>query len=113
MKCTAKFVGYGGARGGGKSWALRAKLIGMCCKYSGLRCLIIRQTYGELLSNHIEHMKAILAECIAEKKVKYDTEQHSFEFWNGSKIKCGYCSCRADLKHHQGIDYDIIALDVE
>ena len=43
--------------------------------------------------------------------MKYDAEQHSFEFWNGSKIKCGYCSCRADLKHHQGIDYDIIALD--
>ena len=111
MKCTAKFVGYGGARGGGKSWALRAKLIGMCCKYSGLRCLIIRQTYSELLNNHIEQIKAILAECIAEKKVRYDSEQHSFEFWNGSTIKCGYCACRADLKHYQGIDYDIIALD--
>ncbi len=111
MRCKARFVGYGGARGGGKSWALRAKLIGMCCKHSGLKCLIIRQTYSDLLSNHIEQMKEILAECIAEKKVRYDSEQHCFEFWNGSTIKCSYCACKADTKHFQGIDYDIIALD--
>ena len=52
MQQTARFVGYGGARGGGKSWALRAKLIGMCCKYDGLRCLIIRKSYKELLDNY-------------------------------------------------------------
>lgn len=111
MQQTARFVGYGGARGGGKSWALRAKLIGMCCKYSGLRCLIIRKSYKELLDNHINQIKAILAECIAEKKVRYDSEQHRFEFWNGSSINCGYCACQSDLEQYQGIDYDIIALD--
>ena len=29
----AKYTAYGGARGGGKSWALRRKLIGLCLNY--------------------------------------------------------------------------------
>lgn len=111
LKKTERFVGYGGARGGGKSWALRFKFVALCTNYSGLRCLIIRKTYGELLDNHINQLKEILKECIAEKKVRYDGEQHLFEFWNGSSIKCGYCACKADLEHYQGIDYDIIAID--
>ncbi|MBQ5612125.1 MAG: hypothetical protein IIU88_00275, partial [Clostridia bacterium] len=31
----ARYTAYGGARGGGKSWALRRKLIGLCLAYPG------------------------------------------------------------------------------
>ena len=34
----AKYTAYGGARGGGKSWALRRKLVGLCLRYAGIRC---------------------------------------------------------------------------
>ena len=30
-----KYTAYGGARGGGKSWALRRKLVAMCLRYGG------------------------------------------------------------------------------
>ena len=49
----ARFTAYGGARGGGKSWALRRKLIAMCLRYDGIRCLLIRRTLPELKSNHV------------------------------------------------------------
>ena len=30
FRSRAKYTAYGGARGGGKSWALRRKLVGLC-----------------------------------------------------------------------------------
>ena len=31
-----KFIAYGGARGGGKSWAIRVKAILLACHYAGI-----------------------------------------------------------------------------
>ena len=42
----AKYIAYGGARGGGKSWALRRKLVLMCLNYPGISVLLIRRTYA-------------------------------------------------------------------
>ena len=38
---------YGGARGGGKSWALRRKLVTLCLRYPGIRCLLVRRRGGD------------------------------------------------------------------
>ena len=43
-----KFIAYGGARGGGKSWAVRVKAALLCLRYPGISCLIVRRTYPEL-----------------------------------------------------------------
>ena len=48
-----RYVGYGGARGGGKSWAVRIKAVLLCLTYPGIKILITRKTYRELLNNHI------------------------------------------------------------
>ena len=50
---THRNVGYGGARGGGKSWAVRVKAVLLCLKYPGIKVMIIRKTYPELQENHI------------------------------------------------------------
>ena len=49
----ARYTAYGGARGGGKSWALRRKLIGLCLCYPGIKCLLIRRSFPEVKSNHL------------------------------------------------------------
>lgn len=49
----AKYTAYGGARGGGKSFALRYKLLLLCLNYPGIRVLLIRRSYPELQENHI------------------------------------------------------------
>ena len=33
LKCEKKYVAFGGARGGGKSWAVRTKAVLMALKY--------------------------------------------------------------------------------
>ena len=48
-----KYVGYGGARGGGKSWAVRVKAVLLCLRFPGIKTMIVRKTYPELQENPI------------------------------------------------------------
>lgn len=102
----AKYTAYGGARGGGKSWALRRKLVLMCLRYEGISVLLLRRTYPELRENHIRPLLSELRE-IAE----YTDTRKCFEFPNGSRIKLGYCDCEEDVNQYQGQEYDVIGLD--
>lgn len=49
-----------GARGGGKSWAVRVKAALLCLRYPGIKTLIVRRTYKELQNNHIEQLRGML-----------------------------------------------------
>ena len=106
FEATEKYVAYGGARGGGKSWALRRKVILMCLKYPGLCVLVVRRSYPELEGNHVRPMKKELCELAI-----YVDSRKSFEFRNGSVIKLGYCDAESDVDRYQGQEFDIIALD--
>lgn len=106
MRSTAKFTAYGGARGGGKSWALRRKLIALCLRYPGIHCLIIRRTLSELRQNHV---LPLLRELRGE--VEYASGDRIFKFSNGSRIMLGYLSCDSDTLRYQGQEFDIIAID--
>ncbi len=106
FEATEKYVAYGGARGGGKSWALRRKVILMCLNYKGLCVLIVRRSYPELRENHIRPMKSELFGL-----ADYVESRKSFEFKNGSVIKLGYCDNENDVDRYQGQEFDIIALD--
>lgn len=103
---TAKYTAYGGARGGGKSWALRRKLVLMCLRYKGLSVLLLRRTYPELRENHIRPLLSELSGVAV-----YSDLRKSFEFPNGSRIKLGYCDSEEDTNQYQGQEYDIIGID--
>ncbi len=102
----SKYTAYGGARGGGKSWALRRKLVGLCLKYAGIRCLLIRRSLGEIKSNHLVPMLKEYGEILG-----YCESERAISFQNGSKIFFGYCSCDRDVLRYQGQEYDVIAID--
>lgn len=102
----ARFTAYGGARGGGKSWALRRKLLGLCLNYPGIRCLLVRRTRGELRNNHILPMLREYGTLLT-----YSAGESALLCRNGSRIDCGYCDCEQDTLRYQGLEYDIIALD--
>lgn len=102
----AKYTAYGGARGGGKSWALRRKLVLMCLNYDGLSVLLLRRTYPELRENHI---RPLLSELFGI--AHYSDTRKCFEFPNGSRIKLGYCDCEDDVNQYQGQEYDVIGFD--
>lgn len=102
-----KHVGYGGARGGGKSWAVRTKDIILCFKYAGIRTLIMRQTYPELEKNHIQPFQKLLVPNIA----KYNQKDKQLKFPNGSITDFQYCRNDTDLQRLQGAEYDVIFID--
>ena len=102
----ARFTAYGGARGGGKSWALRRKLIAMCLRYDGLTCLLIRRTLPELKSNHVI---PFLREY--DGIITYSESERAILLPNKSKIYLGYCAADRDVLRYQGQEYDVIAID--
>ena len=102
----AKYVAYGGARGGGKSWALRRKLVLMCARFPGISVLLIRRTYAELRDNHIRILLGELKDIAT-----YTDTRKTFEFPNGSRIIMGYLDSESDAARYQGQEYDIIAID--
>lgn len=107
LTSTERFVAYGGARGGGKSWALRFKLKALCLVNPGIKCLIVRRTYAELFKNHIEVLLGELPESVAV----YRDKNKSFCFCNGSVLQLGYCDSERDVLQYQGQEYDVIAID--
>ena len=102
----ARFTAYGGARGGGKSWALRRKLVGMCLRYPGLSCLLVRRTLPELKTNHVI---PFLREY--DRIISYSESEKAILFPNGSRIALGYCAVDRDALRYQGQEYDVIAID--
>ena len=102
----ARHTAYGGARGGGKSWAMRNKLILLALRYPGLQILLLRRTLQELKDNHINQMQLIL-DGIAD----YNGSEHVFTFPNGSRIRLGYCALEKHVYQYQGQEYDVIGLE--
>lgn len=111
LKAKKKHVGFGGARGGGKSWVVRVKAIILSLRYAGIAVLIVRRTYPELESNHAKPLKKMLKPLIKAKKVSYNDTKKVFTFKNESTIELKYCDKEKDIEHFQGSEYDIIFLD--
>lgn len=106
-----KHVGFGGARGGGKSWAVRAKAILLAVKHPGIKILIIRKTYPELMANHIRPLKEILRTGVPGSKIRYNDARKEIAFPNGSLILFGYCSSENDVDRYQGTEVDVLFVD--
>ncbi len=103
---TARYTAYGGARGGGKSWALRRKLILLCLNYPGIKALLVRRSLAELRENHLYAFLSELGSVAV-----YKEQQKSFLFPNGSRILLGYMDAERDVLRYQGQEFDVIALD--
>ena len=103
---TERYVAYGGARGGGKSWAVRVKATLLSLQYAGIKILILRRSYPELKDNHIMPMQAILNGI-----AKWKESDKMFHFPNRSVIRFGYCDSETDVLQYQGQEYDVVFLD--
>ena len=102
------YTAYGGARGGGKSWAVRVKAVGGALTNAGIRILIIRRTYPELQQNHIEPIQKMVPNTIGA----YNGSLKTMYFYNGSVIKFGHFQSEASaMEEYQGQEYDWIFMD--
>lgn len=102
------YVAYGGARGGGKSWAVRVKAIAGALRYPGLRVLIVRRTYPELENSIMGPLLRMLAPL--EDFARYRGTLRTVEFGNGSSIHFGHLG-PGRAEEYQGQEYDWIFMD--
>lgn len=111
---THKYIGFGGARGGGKSWAVRVKAVLLCLNYPGIKVMIIRRTYPELQENHIIPLCEMLhchAEDRTQRVASYNDSKKHITFPNGSRILFRYCDNEKDAERFQGTEVDVLFVD--
>ena len=101
-----RFVAYGGARGGGKSWAARVKAVLLAAEYDGIQILFLRRHLHELKENHIFPMLKLTKDIAS-----YKSSEREFNFYNQSRIVMGYLSNETDALQYQGQSYDVIFLE--
>ena len=106
LTAQTRYVGYGGSRGGGKSWAVRAKATLLGLHYAGIRMLLLRRTYPELKENHVLPLQSLLRDVAV-----YRETEKVFLFPNGSRLKLGYLDGDGDVLQYQGQEYDVIFMD--
>ena len=102
-----KYVAYGGARGGGKSWAVRVNALLMAARYPGITQMIIRRSYPELYANHIKPFLQMLP----RGSYSYNDTRKEISLPNSSRIIFRYCANDADLLNFQGTECDVMYID--
>ena len=71
---------YGGAAGGGKSYAICWDAFMRCMKYPGTHAYLFRRTYPEVEMTLVRTMRGIVPEALG----KYTAGSHEMKFKNGS-----------------------------
>lgn len=109
FESEAKYTCYGGARGGGKTWAVVAKAAGGALNYPGIQILVIRKEYGEMENTLISPMLKLLPASI----YNYNKSEHQLTFTNGSIIKFGNMPgySAATEGKYQGQSYEWLFMD--
>lgn len=115
LQFAKRILGFGGAKGGGKSHFGRELLIEMCVVCAGIKALIVRKTFPELERTHIREIKKkyiVDWEKSGKPSIcKEDKQRHAFEFFNGSILECAYCEREEDAESLFSAEYDIIFVD--
>lgn len=107
MDADADEVLFGGAAGGGKSYAQLADALIYALKYPKSHQLILRKTYPEL-----EHSLILVSLGFYPKSVcKYNASSRKWIFLNGSIIEFGFCAAKSDVLRYQGAEYDVVRFD--
>lgn len=109
FKSRKLYTCYGGARGGGKSWAVRVKAVGGALKWPGIKILIIRRTYRDMENSLITP----LVKLLPQEAARYNSTMNMVYFANGSTIKFGHLpNYGATVEgEYQGQEYDWIFID--
>lgn len=111
FKAANKYIAYGGARGGGKSWSARIKVVLLALNYPGIQILLLRRTLKDLRDNHVIPLQKLLKTETKDKIATYKSQEKEFLFPNGSRVVLGYCANEGDVLQYQGQAYDVIFME--
>src|SRR5438552_3235716 len=98
-------IGYGGARGGGKShWLLAQMGADDCQRAPGLKCLLLRKV-GKANAEHFEELQRRL---FVGLKREFSAYKGLLRFGNGSQIQAGHYQAEKAKENYLGLEYDVI-----
>jgi len=101
-------IGFGGARGPGKSHAMFAQMsLDDCQRFPGLKCLLLRKT-GKALRESTEDLRIKLLRYI---KHNYNKTTGLITFPNSSRIILGHFRTESDIDDYVGLEYDVIGIE--
>lgn len=98
---------YGGAAGGGKSYAQLIDAWIKAIKFPGIKQLVLRRTFPELKRSLV--MTSLM--IYKQEHAKYNESDKKWKFNNGSIIEFGYCDSENDVTQYQSAEYDIVRFD--
>ncbi len=101
-------VGYGGARGGGKShWLLAQMGADDCQRVPELKCLLLRKV-GKANLEHFEDLRRRLFNRLGHE---FSAFRGVLTFANGSRIIAGHFQAEKDIDAYLGLEYDVIGIE--
>jgi len=105
---------YGGAAGGGKSYAMRVIALYYAISVADIQIFLFRRLSEDLKKNHLDGSSgfvAILSEMVNRKlcSINYSTAQ--ITFWNGAKIHLCHCQHEKDVIKYQGVEINVLLID--
>lgn len=101
-------IGYGGARGGGKSHAIFAQIaLDDCHRVPGLKVLYIRK----VAKNAREQFEDLRRAVLRTTPHDYNRTTGVIKFQNESRIVIGHFSKESDVDQYLGLEYDVIAIE--
>lgn len=101
-------VGYGGARGGGKSFWLLAQMgADDCQRVAGLKCLLLRKVGKANLENFEDLRRRLFYRLPHE----FAPSRGLLTFANGSRIIAGHFQNERDIDAYLGLEYDVIGIE--
>lgn len=99
-------VGFGGARGPGKSHGVFAQVaLDDCQRFAGLKVLYLRKL-GKNAREQFEDLRRSVL-----KHVAHDFKSGVVHFANGSRIFLGHFRNETDVDQYLGLEYDVIVLE--
>lgn len=101
-------VGYGGARGGGKShWLLSQVGLDDCQRRPELKCLLLRKVGKANLESFDDLRRRVLRGTAHD----FSLSRATLTFENGSRIVAGHFQHESDIDAYLGLEYDVIAIE--
>lgn len=101
-------IGYGGARGGGKShWGMAQVGADDCQRFPGLKVLVLRKV-GKALREGVTDM---LRRIYVGLPYSWAPSDQTVHFPNGSRMILGHFQKESDIDAYLGLEYDLILIE--
>ena len=107
LAASEREVFYGGARGGGKSYAMLVDPLRYCHKQNH-RALLLRRSMPEL-RDMINHSQRLYGKAFPG--AKWREQEKEWRFPSGARIEFGYAENLTDVLRYQGQSYTWIGID--